>query len=256
MAGTQPNPFVDKRGAERGLYVLCQRLHACHDRRPIIEEVRPRVDVEIWSDVVCPWCYIGKRRFEAAIAELSDEIDVNIVFRPYQLDPTASPGKSAPVIDTYAKKFGGPQRAREIIDHVTAVAAESGLHFRMDRALRANTLLAHRLLWLAEATGQQLALEERLFQAYFVDGVDVGDPEVLARCASDVGMDHDHAKAFLASGDGLAEVRGQMQSAADLEITAVPTYVFDAKWMVPGAQDPSTFVEVLRRVVARRTADV
>lgn len=218
--------------------------------------MRPHVDVEIWSDVVCPWCYIGKRRFETAIIELADEIDVTIVFRPYQLDPTASPGKAGPVIDTYAKKFGGYERAQQIIDHVTSIAAESGIHFRMDRALRANTLLAHRLLWLAETTGKQVALKERLLQAYFIDGLDVGDPEVLATCAADVGLDHDRVLSFLGSDDGLVEVRHELQRALEMEITAVPTFVFDDRWMVPGAQDPSTFVEVLRRVVARRAADV
>jgi predicted DsbA family dithiol-disulfide isomerase len=218
--------------------------------------VRPRVEVEIWSDVVCPWCYIGKRRFEKAVAEVAGEIDVDVVFRPYQLDPTASPGKAGPVIDAYAKKFGGPERAREIIDHVTAVAADSGIEFRMDRALRANTLLAHRLLWFAQATGQQVALKERLLQAYFIDGLDIGDPDVLATSAADVGLDHDRVLAFLDSTDGLAEVRRDMQAAAELEITAVPTFVFDGRWMVPGAQDADTFVEVLRRVVAKRTVDV
>jgi predicted DsbA family dithiol-disulfide isomerase len=218
--------------------------------------VRPHVEVEIWSDVVCPWCYIGKRRFEAAVAELSDEIDIGIVFRPYQLDPTASLGKAGPVLDAYAKKFGGYDRAQQIIDRVTATAAESGIQFRMDRALRANTLLAHRLLWLAQATGQQVELKERLLKAYFIDGLDIGDPEVLAGCAVDVGLDHDRVLAFLNSDDGLAEVRHEMRVAAQLEITAVPTFVFDSKWMVPGAQDADTFAQVLRRVVAKRTADV
>jgi predicted DsbA family dithiol-disulfide isomerase len=218
--------------------------------------VRPHIEVEIWSDVVCPWCYIGKRRFEAAVSELADEIDVAVRFRPYQLDPTASPGKSGPVLDAYAKKFGGPERAQEIIDHVTSVAAESGIELRMDRALRANTLLSHRLLWLARATGQQVAMNERLLQAYFIDGLDIGDPEALATCAAEVGLDHDRVLAFLASDDGLAEVRGEMQQAAEMEITAVPTFVFDGRWMVPGAQDPDTFAQVLRRVVAKRTADV
>ena len=218
--------------------------------------MRPHVEVEIWSDVVCPWCYIGKRRFELAVAEVADEIDVEIVFHPYQLDPTASLGKSQPVIEAYTKKFGGPERAQQIIDHVTAVAAESGLHFRMDRALRANTLLAHRLLWLAKATGHQIALKERLLQAYFIDGIDIGDPDVLVRCAGEVGLDPVRASAFLDSDEGLAEVRRELQTAAELEITAVPTFVFDGKWMVPGAQDPETFAQVLRRVVAKRTADV
>jgi predicted DsbA family dithiol-disulfide isomerase len=202
--------------------------------------VRPRVEVEIWSDIVCPWCYI----------------DVDLVFRPFQLDPTASPGKAQPVIEAYAKKFGGPERAQEIIDHVTAVAADNGIQFRMDRALRANTLLAHRLLWLAAATGHQIALKERLLQAYFIDGLDIGDPDVLADCASEVGLDRDRTRAFLDSDDGVAEVRHELQMAAEMEITAVPTFVFDGKWMVPGAQDPETFVQVLRRVVDKRTADV
>ena len=218
--------------------------------------MRPHVDVEIWSDVVCPWCYIGKRRFEAAVTELADEVDIDIVFRPYQLDPTASPGKAGPVIDAYAKKFGGLERAQEIIDHVTAVAADSGIAFRLDRALRANTLLAHRLLWLAKATGHQIALKERLLQAYFIDGLDTGDPDVLATCAAEVGLDHDRVRAFLDSDDGAAEVRAELRTAAELEITAVPTFVFDGKWMVPGAQDSDTFVQVLRRVIAKRTADV
>ena len=218
--------------------------------------MRPRVEVEIWSDVVCPWCYIGKRRFETAVAELADEIDVHVVFKPFQLDPTASPGKAGPVLDAYAKKFGGLEHAHQIIDHVTTVAADSGLQFRMDWALRANTLLAHRLLWLAQSTDNQVALKERLLQAYFIDGVDIGDPEVLATCASDVGLDHDRVLAFLDSDEGVAEVRDELRSATDMEITAVPTFVFDGKWMVPGAQDPDTFAQVLRRVVAKRTADV
>jgi predicted DsbA family dithiol-disulfide isomerase len=208
--------------------------------------------VEIWSDVVCPWCYIGKRRFETAVEQLKDEADIEIVFRPYQLDPTASPGKSAPVKEAYAKKFGGPERAEQIIGHVTSVAAEEGLEFHMEKALRANTLLAHRLLWLAEATGQQYALKERLLQAYFVDGLDVGDPEVLADCAAEVGMPRDRVLAFLASDDGVDEVRAQLAFAAEAEITAVPTYVIDGRWAVPGAQDPDTFVTVIRRLLAKR----
>lgn len=218
----------------------------------------PRVDVEIWSDIVCPWCYIGKRRFESAVAQVTDEIDVDITFRPFQLDPTASPGKAGPVLEVYAKKFGGYERARQIIDHVTAIAAESGIAFRMDRALRANTLLAHRLLWLCTATGtgQQVAMKERLLRAYFTDGLDVGDSEVLAACATQVGLDHDRVLAFLESPDGTDELRRELHRAVDLEITAVPTFVFDGRWMVPGAQEPETFVQVMRRVVARRTADV
>ncbi len=214
--------------------------------------MRPSLTVEIWSDVVCPWCYIGKRRFEAAAAQLRDEVDLQVVFRPYQLDPTASPGKSAPVIEAYAKKFGGPERAAQIINHVTEVAAGEGLEFHMDTALRANTLLAHRLLFLAEGTGHQYALKERLLQAYFCDGIDIGDPDALARCAADVGMPGDTVRAFLDSNDGTEEVQQMLQAAAQAEITAVPTFVLDGRWAVPGAQDAETFVNVIRRLLQRR----
>jgi predicted DsbA family dithiol-disulfide isomerase len=214
--------------------------------------VPPTVRVEVWSDVVCPWCYIGKRRFESAIAQLEGEAQIDIVYRAYQLDPTASPGSATPVVEAYAKKFGGPERAEQILDQLTQVAAAEGLDFHMDRALRANTLLAHRLLWLAEATGHQQLLKERLLKAYFVDGLNVGDPDVLADCAADVGMSRDRISAFLASDDGVAEVQQQLQAAARSEITAVPTYVIDGRWAVPGAQDPDTFVNVIRRLLAKR----
>ncbi|MEI6400905.1 MAG: DsbA family oxidoreductase [Actinomycetota bacterium] len=218
--------------------------------------MRRVLEVEVWSDVVCPWCYIGKRRFERAVAEVADDIEVRVVYRPYQLDPTASPGMATPVVEAYAKKFGGPERAAEIIHHVTTVAAGDGLEFRMDRAIRANTLLAHRLLWLTEATGHQHALKERLLQAYFCDGLDVGDPDVLADCAADVGLDRDRVRAFLDSTDGVDQVREQLAFAHDNGITAVPTYVFgtpdsEQRWMVPGAQDSELFVRALRRLAER-----
>ena len=223
---------------------------------PVTEpSTRPTVRVEIWSDVVCPWCYIGKRRFERAVAALEGEIDVEIAYRPYQLDPGADPDRSGPVLDTYAKKFGGPERAQQIVGHVTEVAAGEGLDFRMDIARRANTRRAHRLLWLAEGTGHQLALKERLLSAYFHEGLDIGDIDVLSACASDVGMPAERVAAFLRSDDGVAEVEAGLRAAADAEITAVPTYVIDGRWAVPGAQDTETFVTVLRRVIERRAQD-
>ncbi len=215
----------------------------------------PTVTVEIWSDVVCPWCYIGKRRFEQAVEALRDEVQFEVVFRPYQLDPTASPGKASPVREAYAKKFGGPERADQILAHLTSVAAGEGIEFHMDKALRANTLLAHRLLWLAEATGHQYALKERLLQAYFIDGLDVGDPDVLAECAADVGLPADRVRAFLDSDDGTAEVAAQLEFAVEAEITGVPTFVLDGKWSIPGAQDADTLVKVVRRLLERRVTE-
>ncbi len=207
--------------------------------------------VEIWSDVICPWCYIGKRRFEQALEGYERADEIEIVFRPYQLDPTASPGKSMPVREAYAKKFGGYERADEIMNHVTTVAAESGLEFHLDRAQRANTLLSHRLLWAAEEDGGpalQAALKELLLQAYFVDGENVGEPETLSRLATAAGLSPEAISAVLDGDAGLAEVRAQLEEATDLGITAVPTFIFEGRWTVPGAQDAETFINVFRRV--------
>ena len=218
----------------------------------------PAIQVEIWSDVVCPWCYIGKRRFESAVEQLDGDIELEVVYRPYQLDPTASPGKSQPVIEAYAKKFGGPEQARAIIERVTQEAAGEGLDFRMDRALRANTLLAHRLLWLTELPGapvEQATLKERLLRAYFVDGLDIGDPEVLADCAAELGFPSQDVLDFLESDGGKAEVAAYLEQAADSGISAVPTFVINGQWAIPGAQDADTFVNVIHRLHDKIVAD-
>ncbi len=214
--------------------------------------------VEIWSDVVCPWCYIGKRRFETALANvqhLPGASNIEVVFKPYQLDPTASPGKVQPVTEAYAKKFGGPQRAAEIIEQLTAVAAADGIEFHMERALRANTLLAHRLLWFAEAHGDQIALKERLLQAYFTEGLNISDPDVLTSCAGEVGFDTDQVRAFLESDGGHGEVMEELATAAANGITAVPTFVINGQWAVPGAQDVDAFERVFERLLAKEAED-
>jgi predicted DsbA family dithiol-disulfide isomerase len=228
-----------------------------HDRTA--DSSAPTISVEIYSDVVCPWCYIGKRRWEAGLELVSDELEerglrVDVVYRPFQLDPTASPGVATPVFEGYARKFGGPEQATQIIDHVTSIAAESGLGFRMDLALRANTLLAHRLLWLAEQPGSavdQAELKERLLRAYFIDGLNIGDPEVLAECAANVGFERSAVAEFLDSDRGSAEVRAMLDHGHDNGITAVPTYVFNGVWAVPGAQEPETFAQVIRKMAAK-----
>lgn len=213
--------------------------------------------VEIWSDVVCPWCYIGKRRFEKAVAVLREKgvtEPIEVTYRAYQLDPTAPAGASTPVRDAYAKKFGGRERAEQILGHVTKVAAADGIEFRMDIALRANTVLAHRALHRALETGGpglQDSLKERLLRAYFTEGLDVGDAATVARCAGEVGMDADDLAAWLDGDGGKAEVVADLRGAMDREISAVPTFVIDDRFMVPGAQDVDVFVNVLERVLAK-----
>ncbi len=215
------------------------------------------MNVEIWSDVVCPWCYIGKRRFETALANLAAEgveLDINITFRPFQLDPSAPRNAPSPVVDGYAKKFGGVEKAHQIIHHVTAAAHDSGIEFHMENALRANTLQAHRLLHLAllhHGPQTQVELKQALLEAYFTDGKDIGSSEVLVTCAQRAGIPPETAHEYLSSDEGLEEVLGDFSLAGELGITAVPTFVFDGKWTVPGAQDVAVFENVLRRLATR-----
>ncbi len=209
--------------------------------------------MEIYSDVVCPWCYIGKRRFEAALARFEGAGEVEVVWRPFQLDPGA-PVTPTPVREAYARKFGGPEAATAVIERVTTAAAGDGIELRLDIAQRANTFDAHRLLWWAEGHGHQDELEEALMRAYFTQGRDVGDRGELAAIAGEAGLDPAAAAAFLASDEGRADVRAQLDQAYEKGITAVPTFVFAGTWAVPGAQEPDTMLLVLERVAARAAA--
>lgn len=213
--------------------------------------------VIIFSDVVCPWCYIGKRRLDKAIANLRArgvDLDLEVSYKPYQLDPTAPVGQSTPVIQAYAKKFGGVLKAQQILDHVTNIAAQDDIVFNMDIALRANTLLAHRLLVLAErdfGNTVQAQLKERIMQSYFTDGDDIADHDVLSKCASDIGIPGDVALKFLLSNECIDDVQESLQMAAENGITAVPTFIFNDQWSVPGAQDVEMFERVIQRLSER-----
>ena len=186
--------------------------------------------IEIFSDVICPWCFIGKRRFETALSRLRDrgvDVQVDYTFRPFQLDPTAPNDSPTPAKDAYAKKFGGPERATEILDHVTSVAAQDNITFNMDIALRANTFLAHRLLsyaLLKHGAAVQILLKERIMDAYFTDGKNIGDIDVLADCAESAGINRAEAHTFLNSDELVDEVRSEIAEAAEYGVTAVPTF--------------------------------
>jgi predicted DsbA family dithiol-disulfide isomerase len=219
--------------------------------------------VEVWSDVVCPWCFIGKRRVERAIAALHGDPSfpcaVELVYRPFQLDPRARRGVTEPVVDAYARKFGGPQQALAMIERITAVAAAEGIEFRLDRALRGNTADAHRLLWWAldqRGPAVQAVLKESLMTSYFTDGDDIGDVGVLVDRAVRAGLDRDQARDLLVTERGVEALAVGLQRAADLGITAVPTYVVDQRWSIPGAQDPAVFEQVFRRLGAPRDEPV
>jgi predicted DsbA family dithiol-disulfide isomerase len=209
------------------------------------------VEIEIYADVVCPWCYIGKRRLEKALA--SYPRDVTVRYPPFQLDPSPVPHPE-PTIEALARKFGGPARARQITEHTAETAARDGLEINFAKALTANTFDAHRLVRLADQAGRSGEMVEALYRAHFVDGVDVGSHAELARLAGTVGLDEAAAAAYLSSGEGTEEVRAALAEARELGITAVPMFVFAGKYGVSGAQEPATLLEVLAEVEKRESA--
>ena len=206
--------------------------------------------VDIWSDIACPWCYVGKRRFEAALARFPAYSTVEVVWRAFELDPAAPRvrEKSSSYAARLAKKYGVPlARAEAMISHMTDVAAAEGLDFHFERVQSGNTFDAHRLLHLAGERQKQDALKERLLRAYFTEGEPIGEPEALARLASQVGLDSDEVLATLASDALTREVRADEDQASSLGISGVPFFVFDSRYGVSGAQPADVLLQVLER---------
>lgn len=209
--------------------------------------------VEIYSDISCPWCYIGEKRFAAALASFRDE-EVEVVFRPYQLDPGA-PMTPRPLVSALREKFGA--NVPQMLGRVTEAARGEGIEMRWDDAIAVNTLTAHRLLRLAlreYGADVQRALTERLFDAHFTRGDNVADELLLTELAAAVGMDRERTRSYLESGEGLAETREEIGEAQQLGVRAVPTFVFEEQYLVEGGQPSEVFSNVLREV-ARLTAN-
>jgi predicted DsbA family dithiol-disulfide isomerase len=204
--------------------------------------------VEIWSDVVCPWCYIGKRRFEAALAAFEHRDEVTIMWRSFELDPTAPNDVEGTATERLAAKYGmSLERAEGLHKDMTERAAAEGLEFRFDLAQSGNTFDAHRLIHLAATYGHQAAAKERLMRAYFTEGAAISDPETLITLMAEVGVDADEARDVL-SGDRFAEdVREDEQLAGQLGIQGVPFFVIDRRLGVSGAQPPEALVQALER---------
>ncbi len=209
------------------------------------------MDIDIYSDVVCPWCYIGKRRLETALESYDGEVTLH--YRPFQLDPS-TPRDGRPLIEWLGPKFGGAARVKQMTDHTTSVAAADGIEMHFDHAIIANTFDAHRLIWFAgDERGPVLA--EALHKAHFTDGLDIGSIDVLTTVAVETGLNEAAVRAFLASDEGTAEVQAEIDAAHGLGISSVPTFVFAGKYAVSGAQDPALLLDTIREV-ARREAPV
>ena len=205
--------------------------------------------IEIWSDVVCPWCYIGKRRLETALAEFPHADEVEVVWRSFQLDPSAPNTPVETVAEHLGRKYGGGAAGgRQMVDRVEAVAAEEGMIWRHHESLRVGTMDAHRLLHAAgDLRGE---LKEALLRAYFVDAQNVADHETLTRIATQVGLDEVAVKEVLTTDQYADDVEADIRQAAAYGATGVPFFVIDQKYGVSGAQPADTFRQVLDRAWA------
>jgi predicted DsbA family dithiol-disulfide isomerase len=214
------------------------------------------VRIDIWSDVVCPWCYIGKRRLESALAGFDHAADVEVVWHSFQLDPGAPAEPIESVAEHLGRKYGGgPAAGSQMIDRVEAVAAEEGLVYRLHQAQRADTVDAHRLLHLALEEGgpeTQGRLKEALLAAYFTGARNVADHEVLREIATAAGLDAARVDEVLASDEYATDVQADIGQAQAFGAGGVPFFVVDGRYGVSGAQPAEAFGEVLRRAWAER----
>jgi predicted DsbA family dithiol-disulfide isomerase len=202
--------------------------------------------IEIYSDVICPWCYLGESRLKKALQALPKAAEVEINYLPYELNPaTAEAGVDR---KKYLEAKYGP-RIKEADQRLKSLGQTVGIEYNFDKAERIpNTLKAHRLIWFADQKGLQEKAVNGLFKAYFTDGIDIGDDHELASVASEWGMDHAEVLQFLKSGKGIEEVRALEERAYNLEITGVPFFIFNGKAAVSGAQEVETFTDILRQM--------
>jgi predicted DsbA family dithiol-disulfide isomerase len=204
------------------------------------------VDVDIWSDIACPWCYIGKRRFEAALAEFEHRDEVCVTWRSFELDPDAPHEHEGDRAARLAAKYGMTiEQAHEAGRRITDVAADEGLEFRFDVSRSGSTFDAHRIVHLAAERGLQDAMKERLLRAYFTEGELVSDHETLARLAGEVGLAEDEIGEVLTGERYAEEVRDDERLASQLGMRAVPTFVVDRALGVSGAERPEALLGLL-----------
>jgi len=205
------------------------------------------VRIDVVSDVVCPWCFIGKHRLEQAIAQIPD-VPVEVHFRPYYLNdwiPRAGIAR-----DEYlTTKFGSPERYRGIAGRVTAAAAAEGLVYASDKINRQpNTIDAHRLIRWADAIGRAPQMKQRLMEMYFTEGADLTDREVLVNAAAGIGLNADKVRAALATDKDEAEIEREVEQAKDAGIQGVPFFILAGKYGISGAQDPKALAQAIRQV--------
>lgn len=207
-----------------------------------------KMKVEIWSDVVCPWCYIGKRRFEAALAQFPDAGQIEIQWKSFQLDPTTPANSSIKTKPYLAKKYGiTEEKVEAMTENVTQVAAEEGLEFNLGDSITVNTFKAHRFIHFSESQGKQSEAKERLLHAYFTENLDVDNDEVLMGIGVNLGLNPQQISKVLSETTYSEAVKKDFSEAQALGITGVPFFAFDRKYGVSGAQSSAVFLQYIEK---------
>ena len=213
------------------------------------------IKVDIWSDIACPWCYIGKRRFEAALRDFEGRDDVVVEYHSFELDPTTPIDFEGSQLDYLVNHKGmDPAQIDQMLEQMTQVSAAEGLSMNFGALVLTNTLKAHELLHFAKAQGRQLEMAEVLFEAYFSKGAHVGRIPELASLAAEAGLDPEAATAALESGEYASAVSADIAQASEYGISGVPFFVVDGKYGISGAQPAEAFVQVLTQVAEEQAA--
>ncbi|MET0724752.1 MAG: DsbA family oxidoreductase [Leifsonia sp.] len=212
------------------------------------------IKIDIWSDIACPWCYIGKRHLESGIAQLGDGgPDVEIEYHSFELSPDTPPDFVGSTVEFLSKAKGMPvEQVEGMLDHVTGIAAKAGLDYHFDQVKHTKTLMGHELLHFAKANGKQLEMKERLLKAYFEEGGFVNRTDDLVAYAVELGLDGDDARAALESGRFAADVQADIEQAHAYGINGVPFFVIDGRYGVSGAQPAEVFAQVITQVADER----
>jgi len=212
------------------------------------DDHRASITVDVVSDVVCPWCFVGKRKLEQALA-LVPELKVELNWRPFQLDPTIPQGGVSR--REYMEKKFGPEKIAAIHDRLKGVGAEAGIPFALEKIERSpNTLDAHRVIRWAQPKGTQTALVDRLFTLYFIEGADIGDRDLLAKLAGEHGLDAKAIRAALDTNQDAVAVQQEIASAVRLGVSGVPFFILAGRFGVSGAQPPEVLADAIRKAAA------
>jgi predicted DsbA family dithiol-disulfide isomerase len=215
-------------------------------------EQAAEVQIDVYSDIVCPWCYVGKRRLERALDQWEGGAESRITWRPFQLNP-AMPKSGMDRRAYLDVKFGGAEARRAIEERVAKAGEADGIVFAFDRIERTpNTFEAHRLIWFAQQQGKQDDLVDALFHAYFTEGRDIGEDQVLIDMASETGLGRNEVRAFLASDKGAEETRAEEATGHRMGIRGVPYFVLNGRYAISGAQPPDIFVSALQKAEVDR----